>query len=100
MAAGRTCPGNGLVSGSCSSPESLARNGFDGLAKAAHGKELHDMTSLEEKLEKQTAETGTVTETGDAHKNSTRETWILSLKVAAIATLILGAIWLIEFMKG
>ena len=54
------------------------------------------MTSLEEKVEKQTTETETV----DDHKNSAREMWILSLKVAAIAALILGAIWLIEFMKG
>ena len=54
------------------------------------------MTSLEEKVEEQTTETETV----DDHKNSTRETWILSLKVAAITVLIFGAIWLIEFMKG
>jgi len=55
-----------------------------------------NMTSLEEELEEQTI----ATETADSRKDSTWETFVLALKVVAIAALVLGAIWAIEFVKG
>jgi len=55
-----------------------------------------NMTSLEEKLEEQTI----ATETADSRKDSKWDTFVLALKVVAIAALVLGAIWAIEFVKG
>ncbi len=57
---------------------------------------MPNMTSLEEKLEEHTI----ATETADSRKDSKWETFVLALKVAAIAALVLGAIWAIEFVKG
>jgi hypothetical protein len=54
------------------------------------------MTAFEQKLEQQT----TAPERAANPKHSKRETFILALKVAGIAALVLGAIWVIEFLKG